>query len=188
MKYIKLFEFEKKSLRLSSELIEATSTGNLKKVKELIDYGVDVNVQNEIGETALIIATYQDRRDIVKCLIEAGTDVNIKNKGGYTSLMQASYHNNITILKQLIDAGADVNSKNDDGRSALYFAISENFKRDNYRIIKVLLDNGSEYNISDLFESVNNFVSNGSREKLKIDFPEKYEEYLIYKDAKKYNL
>ena len=43
----------------------------------LIDAGVDVNVQNEKGRTALIFATKWNYIEIVQMLIDAKADLNI---------------------------------------------------------------------------------------------------------------
>jgi ankyrin repeat protein len=185
VKYIKAFE-----QKTSTELIESIINGDLNKVDDLIKSGsVDVNKQSSDDETALIVASYQNRLNIVKDLINAGADVNIKSNytgawGGYTALMQASYHNFMNIVKELIDAGADVNIKNSDGHTALYYAMDQSYKGENYLLFKSLLNAGADYNLVDLFD----FVSDVYREKLKIDFPEKYDEYLMIKNAKKYNI
>jgi len=155
VKYIRLFE-----QKSSTELIDAVKDGKLNKVDDLIKSDdVDVNIQNGDGETALMIATYQNSLYIVKDLIKAGADVNtISNYtgkyGGYTALMQASYHNYMNIVKELIDAGADVNIKNSHGHSALYYAIDQSFKGENYLLFKSLLNAGADYNLVDLFDSV----------------------------------
>jgi len=104
------------------DLIEATKNGNIELVKELIDAGVDVNLQDEDEETALILASVEGHIEIVKLLIEAGADLNIKSRYGKTALMWTSQYGHTEIVKLLIDAGVDLNIKDIDGKTALDFA------------------------------------------------------------------
>ena len=53
---------------------------NVKSIKKLIASGIDVNLQNDGGNTALILASIRNNSELVKLLIDAGADVNIQNK------------------------------------------------------------------------------------------------------------
>lgn len=60
----------------SGRLLLATNSGNLEKVKELVDKGVSVDAKNDYGWTTLHFAVYGGYLDIVKFLIEKGAEVN----------------------------------------------------------------------------------------------------------------
>lgn len=107
-----------------------------KLTKLLIDYGADVNIRDNNGNTALMYALCakenigkQNNAHIslvkseysrqIKLLIQAGVDVNVQNYQGQTALM---YAENAEQTKLLLDAGADVNAKDDLGFTALMFA------------------------------------------------------------------
>ena len=64
---------------------------------------VDLNVQDYIKRTPLIIATKYDYPDIAKLLIEAGADVNLQDKYGDTALLIATQRGNKVIVKLLLD-------------------------------------------------------------------------------------
>ena len=55
----------------------ASEIGDINKVKELLALGVNINIQNEEGETALIWATICGYIEIVRELIKAGANLNI---------------------------------------------------------------------------------------------------------------
>ena len=64
--------------RLNYQLYEACKSGDIKKVRELIRKGVNVNEKSDfIEDTALLIASRKGYFDIVKLLIENGADVNL---------------------------------------------------------------------------------------------------------------
>jgi len=135
------------------DLIEAVESNNLKMVKELIKAGANLDILDNIGNTALILASYRNNIEIAKELIKAGANVNSQDKYGSTALIYASYKNNIEITKELIKAGADWNLKNYD--NDYYFL---------------------------------NYLVEEDKDKIIEEFPEEYENYLIKKDAEKYNL
>ena len=87
----------------------ASETGNIEKVKELLALGVDVNIQDEEGLTALMNASSWGHEEIVKELIKAKADVNVQNLYGSTAFMNASYEGHTEIVRELIKVGADVN-------------------------------------------------------------------------------
>lgn len=119
------------------DLIRASESGNVAKVKELVLSGVDINkklisanllayVKNceppsssyNTGETPLQKAAENGHREIVKILLTAGAKVDIQNSFGETALMLASKRGYTDIVKALLKAGADINLKNKCGASA----------------------------------------------------------------------
>ncbi len=63
----------------AEELIQAANDGFVSSVKALLDQGLNVNVKNNIGATALIAACGQGQTEVVKLLLARGADVNDKN-------------------------------------------------------------------------------------------------------------
>ena len=88
--------------------------------KMLIDNGADVNIQTDIGMTALMHA-YNDIPK-VKALIAAGANINCQDHTGTTFLMRASQNYLTEIVRILINAGAKLNIQNKKGSTALILA------------------------------------------------------------------
>jgi serine/threonine-protein phosphatase 6 regulatory ankyrin repeat subunit B len=84
----------------------------------LLEKGVDINQQNDLGWTALIYAIYKGHFDIVKLLIEYGADINIQDKDGWTSLIVASYENNLEVVQILLENSADLYIQSNCGQTA----------------------------------------------------------------------
>lgn len=57
-------------------LIEAVEQQNEQQVQELLAQSTEVDIQNDKGETPLLIATHQNNVAIAKALIDAGADIN----------------------------------------------------------------------------------------------------------------
>ncbi|MFD2867374.1 ankyrin repeat domain-containing protein [Kurthia populi] len=57
-------------------LIEAVDQQNEQQVHELLAQSTEVDIQNDKGETPLLIATHQNNVAIAKALIDAGADIN----------------------------------------------------------------------------------------------------------------
>ena len=72
----KLFSKRAEMTGRERELLKASRTGDLKKVKYLVENGADVNALDEWGKTPLYMASYRGHLDIVKYLLENGADVN----------------------------------------------------------------------------------------------------------------
>ena len=106
------------SFNRGTALEEIVQSGNLRRVRDLLNRGADVNVApSEFGhlethKTALQMAVNQGHEEILTLLIEAGADINAPASpfGGRTALQQASARGNLDYVRMLLQRGADVNA------------------------------------------------------------------------------
>lgn len=97
------------------EWFKAVEDRNMEKMKSLLEQGVDIDTQNDFGDTALIKSVFwQGGEKVTKFLIENGANLNIQNIDGETAALFASRMFNSASLRMLINNGADVTLKNKD--------------------------------------------------------------------------
>ena len=135
-----------------SLLLEACTDINvdIEIIKDLIEKGVDINLQDADGWTALFAACNDGNAQLTDILLNADADPNIStNEGtweGISPLMRASQTGNHEIVKLLIQKGADVNKKDQDGWTALHWACDE--QRDGHdQVVDLLLQANADVNI-----------------------------------------
>ena len=85
-------------------------------LQRLVKEGADINAQDELGRSALIMAMDQDyaNPDWIEFLIASGINVNLQNKDGDTALDLARYNSN----QEAIDLLLKHNAVGKDGPSA----------------------------------------------------------------------
>jgi ankyrin repeat protein/beta-lactamase regulating signal transducer with metallopeptidase domain len=104
-------------------LLEAVETGDLERVKVLIEQGADVMARNEKGATPLHRAARRGHRDVVKFLLEHGADINAQDNKGKTPLyLSATWGGYKDMVKFLLERGADVSILDNDGWNVLHTA------------------------------------------------------------------
>ena len=109
---------ENKSFSKNANLfIASAEKGDVNSVKRLLSLGVDPNVIDRSGKTALLAAVSGGHIELVEALLDAGAQPSP------SALITAAFHGNLAILESLIDAGADPSEKVDNGRDALVSAI-----------------------------------------------------------------
>ena len=97
----------------------AIISGNLEIVKQHIEAGTDINLQDQMsGSTPLITAASFGKTAIAKALIDANADLDIKNNEGSTALHSAAFFCHIEIVQMLLDAGANKTIKNNHAATA----------------------------------------------------------------------
>ena len=91
-------------------LVDAVRSGDADALRALLDQGVDVNLTEADGTTALAWASYRDDIESADLLIRAGADANLANDLGATALWAASQNGSETMVGRLLEAGADPNA------------------------------------------------------------------------------
>jgi ankyrin repeat protein len=92
----------------------------------LLANGANPNTTNNVGRSALMLATFGQPSSVVKALLQAGANVNAQDRNGNTALMAAAEYNNVEAVRLLLKAHADRTLRNRDGQTALSIAASEN--------------------------------------------------------------
>ncbi len=67
-----------------------------------------MNMQNNDGLSALMIASENGHSNVIKVLIEKGAQVNMQNNDGLSALMIASENGHSNVVKVLIEKGAQL--------------------------------------------------------------------------------
>ena len=116
-------------------------------LKKAIDSGIDINVQNEDGDTPLILACSYGNLNNIKLLLSHGANVNHKNNDGDTAISQVGslgiLENAPEIIRLLVKRGANINARNNFGDTALHTSILSAKPI----IAKALLKNGANPNL-----------------------------------------
>ena len=72
----------------------------------LLEHGADVNVQNRIGWTPLLMASFNGALEVVRLFIEHGADVETKTNEGKTALQVAAEEGHGEVVELLREHGA----------------------------------------------------------------------------------
>lgn len=80
-----------------------------------------INVQDDDGNTPLIVAAATLQGSVCGLLIDKGADVNLPNNAGETALMHAIAQGSPELVEFLLEKGADASLKTKDGKSVMDF-------------------------------------------------------------------
>ncbi len=130
---------------MKTTLMRATRNGDVENIKSILNNIESINIdeQDYVGRTALMVASYKGYSEIVELLIGAGANVNIfMSYVGETALMYAAQKGHSEIAKILIDAHADVNFGDEHGDTALMYACMEGHTE----IVRLLLQANVDVN------------------------------------------
>ena len=132
-----------------AEWFDAVKKGNLKKIKQMVESGQDIEAKDtgSLDQTALGWAAFIGYEDIVDYLIGQGADLYATDKGDvYNVFKSAVLGKNVKIVKklyQLMKDDIELDAQEDDGETFLIVASSNN----RVEIVKYLLELGANPNI-----------------------------------------
>ena len=124
-----------------SPLHSAVRVKDLEMIQVLLDYGVDINAQTDMGSTPLSVAFWGLGRydvGVVRLLLDRGADPNILPQGSRTPLHKASRCGDIKTARLLLEHGASVELQDSAGRTPLEHA------SERHEMIKLLLEHGAK--------------------------------------------
>ena len=166
----------------NEKLIETAKNGDLKKAKECLANGANVNFIDKHNNSALYYAKTNEIWDHLKpkasninsdlafinCAMRSnlkqvkhflslskGANINTKNKSGKTALMIACQNGNFEIAIALIKNGTDLNIKDSKGKMALNYIVDNNRNKDSETFLIWACKNGN-------LEMVKLLISKGS--------------------------
>lgn len=104
------------------KLLCAARDGAASDAAALIRLGVNADVKDANGYTALMLAAGEGHVAVIDALANLGANTNAKDAHGNTALMIAALAGHVDVVEALARFGADTNAKNTDGDTALMFA------------------------------------------------------------------
>jgi uncharacterized protein len=106
----------------NARVVDAVRNGDQAALRVLLKEGVDVNVPERDGTTALVWAVRQVDAKTVELLIKAGANVKTANRYGVTPLSLAAEAGDAAIIGRLLAAGADPDTTVVEGQTVLMMA------------------------------------------------------------------
>ena len=122
-----------------TRLVDAARRGDAKAVQALLGEGVNVNLPQPDGATALHWAAHRDDLVMADMLIRAGAAVNVAEDGGVMPLVVACGNGSVAMVDRLLTAGADPNV----GRESAVLAAA---RSGNVEVMTLLLARGGDAN------------------------------------------
>lgn len=116
-------------------------------VEKLLTHIADIDMRDDDGNTALILAAQSDYDDVVEFLLVNHADANIQNKYGNTALIFASGGNCTNTVQLLLENNADIDKQNHEGWTALMFTLGSVKYGHTEEIIKILLKANANLNL-----------------------------------------
>lgn len=129
----------------TASIHEAAEFGNLAEVQRWLAQGIDINQQDDNGETPLHHAAYDGHQNVVDYLISHNANVNQPNHSGWTPLHYATRNNHQNIMKRLIDHRADINQHNRHNVTPLHQAALYGYQN----IVEFLFNHGADIHQQD---------------------------------------
>ena len=111
-------------------------------IQGLLDHGADINLESNIGQTALMWAAMKGRTTIATNLLGSmeASMIDKVDHQGRTALIHAVDKGHEEQLQKLLDKGASIDAQDKQQKSALMVAADNN----NGRLVTMLLERGAK--------------------------------------------
>ncbi|MEQ4670292.1 MULTISPECIES: ankyrin repeat domain-containing protein [Providencia] len=91
-------------MTIDQEFLSAAEQGNLDILKSCLEKGVDINITNRQGRTAIVNASLNKHYECVKFLINAGADINKQDQTCFNPFLLSCLNNDLTLLRIVLPA------------------------------------------------------------------------------------
>ena len=113
----------KERARLNQQLIKAAWDNDLRRARDLIARGADVNAKDNTVQSAYLISTSEGFLELLNLTLKHGADVDSKDSFNGTGLIRAADRGHADITGRLVQADIEINHINNLGWTALHEAI-----------------------------------------------------------------
>lgn len=122
------------------ELMTSVEQNDIDMVYKIAMIPKIIDTQNKNGHTALMVALYNNYKDIAKLLLSLGADVSMRNYNGTTMLMYAkeaiNKHGDSEMFEILLRYGSDILQRDNKGKNILDYIQEENIQKEINMILK----------------------------------------------------
>ncbi|MCP4135544.1 MAG: hypothetical protein GY754_31535 [bacterium] len=124
------------SNELRTELFEAVKKNEIEKVKKILSEGIDIDIKNKAGESALVLAILNDHFKTADFLISKNANISIEDKFASVPLNDILLKGNMKQVNYLVSKGATVNDY------TIFAAARNSYYSD--KMIRVVLEIGGK--------------------------------------------
>lgn len=117
------------------DLTKAAGEGNLHRVLDIVESGVNVNTKDSEGWFPISKAAASGQTEVVKTLIRVGANKNAQTSRRNTPLIFAASRGHKDTVKALLQLRVNRNLTNADGETASSIA-----RKSGYRVISAIID------------------------------------------------
>lgn len=110
----------------------------------MLQRGAKINVQTDLGYTALRCAVPNGHADVVRCLLQRGAEVNTQDDPGNTALIYAVSNGHVDVVRCLLRTGATANAQDDSGNTAPLLAVCWANETHSAEEVKLLIERGAD--------------------------------------------
>jgi ankyrin repeat protein len=125
--------------------LQGIEKGDNEEVSTCLHIGVELEIKDSAGDTALIIAVRRGNQDIAVILLERGANIEAIDKLGRTALYIAVAGYHPEVLETLLELGADRETRDNRGLTALMFAVMTGY----HLMVEALLKGGAQTEAAD---------------------------------------
>ena len=101
----------------------AAMNDNVKAAEALLERGFDIDIRDNLENTALMMAADFNSLKIAELLINKGADINAVSSGEYSALTYAAHKKDLSMARMLVEHGADPHVIDVDGKTLLFHAM-----------------------------------------------------------------
>lgn len=113
---------EKRYAQLQAMALDHARHGESESLAAMIEHGLPANLSDEMGNTLLMLASYNGNLETTRMLLEHGAIVDRRNDRGQTPLGGVAFKGFHEIALLLLEHGADIDADNGGGMTPIMFA------------------------------------------------------------------
>jgi ankyrin repeat protein len=125
-------------------LVRSRNQFNRTLAQALLEYGIQPDLTNDTGMTALHYSTLYKNGPALVFLVESGASVDLSDQQGFTPIFYAVLENDISAYNYLVEQGANIHIRDYQGNSLLHVAIVESLEDDNQDLIRSIIRHGGD--------------------------------------------